>query len=202
MIPFKGMSVGGFYDQKKSGWLIFALLCILPASLLFSCSGEPNEYKPETGHARAQKEYRPEVGYLAPDFTLEVMGWGKMVNLSDYKGKVVLLNFWATWCIPCRKEMPSMEELYNTFKEREFEILAVNLEKFAGEKVAAFVSNYGITFPILLDRELKTPARYGVRSIPTTYIIGKDGIIKEKIIGGRNWTEQEFVERINSLMGS
>lgn len=202
MIPFKRMSIGCFYNQKKIKYLTFVLLCILPASLLFSCSGEPNEYRPKTGHAGAQKEYRPEVGYLAPDFTLEVMGEGRRVNLSDYKGKVVLLNFWATWCIPCRKEMPSMEELYRIFKEREFEILAVNLEKFAGGKITLFVSNYGISFPILLDKELKTPARYGVRSIPTTYIIGKDGIIKEKIVGGRNWTEQELVERIDSLMGS
>jgi thiol-disulfide isomerase/thioredoxin len=185
--------IGGNYQVLlkvgKMKYLIYPLLFFLPFCFLFSCSSE-------------EKEYKPEVGYLAPEFTLETLGGGKMVNLSDYKGKVVLLNFWATWCIPCRKEMPSMEELYKVLKERGFEVLAVNLERFAEEKVSLFVSNYGLTFPILLDKDQKTAVTYQIRAIPTTYIIGKDGVIKEKIVGDKNWTRQELVEKIEGLMGS
>ena len=142
------------------------------------------------------------MGYLAPEFTLETLGGAKTVSLSDYRDKVVLLNFWATWCIPCRKEMPSMEELYTILKERDFEVLAVNLERFAEEKVSLFVSNYGLTFPILRDKDQKTAITYQIRAIPTSYIIGKDGVIKEKIVGDKNWTRQEVVRKIESLMGS
>jgi len=88
------------------------------------------------------------------------------------------------------------------FGKANFAILAVNLDKFAGEKVSGFVSNYALTFPILLDKSLKTPLRYQVRHIPTTYLIDKNGVIKEKIVGGRNWTEPTFVKKIETLMGS
>jgi peroxiredoxin len=98
--------------------------------------------------------------------------------------------------------MPSMEELYQIYKDQNFEILAVNLDKFGKEKVSSFVSNYGLTFPILLDRNLKTAMIYEVRSLPTTYIIGKSGVIKEKIVGGKNWTQPEVVRKIKALMGS
>lgn len=179
--------------------LFILLLFILPFfSFLFFCGG--SEKGSETSSKSLQQ--RPDVGYLAPDFSLEVMRTGRVVNLSDYRGSVVLLNFWASWCFPCRKEMPSMEELYRIFGKANFAILAVNLDKFGGEKVSGFVSNYGLTFPILLDRGLRTALRYEVRHIPTTYLIDKNGIIKEKIVGGRNWTEPAFVKKIETLMGS
>ncbi len=88
------------------------------------------------------------------------------------------------------------------FEDLEFEILAVNLEKFGREKITGFVSNYDLTFPILLDKSLKTGFRYGIRSLPTTYVVDKKGVIKERIVGGRNWTQPEFVKRLESLMGS
>lgn len=175
---------------------LLVFISILPFILSCSSGENPSEDLPK------RSQYKPEVGYLAPGFALEMMNQEKAVNLSDYKGKVVLLNFWASWCFPCRKEMPSMQELYQIYKDRDFEILAVNMDKYSKEKVVSFVSNYGLTFPILLDRELKTALIYEVRSIPTSYIIDKNGIIKDKIIGGIHWTEPEMVNKIETLMES
>lgn len=197
-MTFENVSIRAIYKWKKAKFLFFLLFILSSFSFLFFCSsGEKTSENPSKS-----SQYRPEVGYLAPDFALEIMGKGRVVHLSDYKGRVVLLNFWASWCFPCRKEMPSMEELYRMFGKLDFEILAVNLDKFGREKVSGFVSNYGLTFPILLDKDLKTALRYGVRHIPTTYVIDKNGIIKEKIMGGRNWTQPEFVKKLEALMGS
>ena len=186
-------------QKGKKVILLFLVLAILLAfSFLLSCGSGDD---PPEGSSK-NSQYKPAVGYMAPGFTLEVMKEKRVVNLSDYKNKVVLLNFWASWCFPCREEMPSMQELYQIFKGRDFEILAVNLDKFGEEKVFSFVSNYGLTFPILLDKELKTALSYEVRNIPTTYIIDKNGVIKEKIIGAIRWTKPEFVNKIETLMGS
>jgi len=186
------------YQSKKPRFLLPLLLLVFTLSFHLSCSngGDPSN------DLSKNPQHKPEVGYPAPGFTLEMVGGGNVVNLSDYKGKVVLLNFWASWCFPCRKEMPSMQELYQIFKDRNFEILAVNLDKFGKEKVLSFVSNYGLTFPILLDEDMKTALSYEVRNIPTSYIIDKEGIIKEKIIGEKHWTEPEIVNKIETLMGS
>lgn len=186
-------------NKKRKNRLFLPLLLIFSISSFFlSCSSGEN---PSVDSSNSS-QYKPEVGYLAPEFTLEMINQKKAVNLSDYRGKVVLLNFWATWCFPCRNEMPSMQELYQIFKDRDFEILAVNMDKFSKEKVISFVSNYGLTFPILLDRELKTSLIYKVRHIPTSYIIDKNGLIKDKIIGGIHWTKPEIVNKIEALMGS
>jgi peroxiredoxin len=186
------------HKRKKVKLLLPLLAIVFSFSFLLSCSSGDD---PPEGSSKSS-QCKPEVGYMAPGFTLEMMKERRVVNLSDYKGKVVLLNFWASWCFPCREEMPSMQELYQIFKDRDFEILAVNLDKFGEEKVFSFVSNYGLTFPILLDKELKTALSYEVRNIPTTYVIDKNGIIKEKIIGGVRWTQPEFVNKIETLMGS
>ena len=183
---------------RKNRLFLAFLLTLSALSFVLSCSSGENPSK----DLPKSSQHKPEVGYLAPGFTLEMMNRGKAVNLSDYKGKVVLLNFWASWCFPCRKEMPSMEELYQIFKDKDFEILAVNMDKFSQEKVISFVSNYGLTFPILLDKELKTALIYEVRHIPTSYIIDKNGVISDKIIGGIHWTKPEIVNKIETLMGS
>jgi peroxiredoxin len=186
------------YRGGKNRFLVPILVFALALSFHLSCGrgGDPSN-----GLSK-NPQNKPEVDFPAPGFSLEIVGGRNIVNLSDYKGKVVLLNFWASWCFPCREEMPSMQELYQIFKDREFEILAVNLDKFGEEKVLSFVSNYGLTFPILLDKELKTAQIYEVRNIPTTYIIDKNGIIKEKIIGEKHWTEPELVNKIETLMSS
>ncbi|MFH1576977.1 MAG: TlpA disulfide reductase family protein [Candidatus Margulisiibacteriota bacterium] len=132
----------------------------------------------------------PKAGVKAIDFTLEDLN-GQTRTLADYKGKVVFLNFWATWCPPCRSEMPSMQELYKSWDDSEFEMLAINIGEDK-KTVENFAENGGYTFPILLDRDKKIAEKYMIRGIPTTYIINKEGKIVAKVVGSRHWTLEEI----------
>ena len=122
----------------------------------------------------------------APDFTFPGLD-GKMVSLSDYKGKVVLLNIWATWCPPCVEEMPSMERLYQKFKGQNFEILAVSIDEPGLKAVAPFMKKSNLTFPALIDSEGAIKAVYGITGIPESFIIDKQGNLIKKIIGPVDW---------------
>lgn len=125
-----------------------------------------------------------DIGQKAPDFELESLT-GEKVKLSDYTGKMVMINFWASWCPPCRVEMPHMETYYQEFKdEHNIEILAVNmttLERGNREKVPEFVDKHGLTFPVLMDEEGKVKELYDVMVYPTTYIVNAKGIITDKV---------------------
>lgn len=120
-------------------------------------------------------------------------------ELTDYRGKVVFLNFWATWCGPCRYEMPSMEKLYNEFKGDGLEILAINL----GEKapvIKEFMEEYNLSFPVLLDKDNSVAMNYGVRSIPTTYLIDRDGNILGMAVGAREWDSNALRELFREIL--
>lgn len=136
----------------------------------------------------------------AQDFTLAVLG-GDERSLSDYEGKVVFLNFWATWCGPCVEEMPSMQTLYEEFKQDGLEILAVNLQE-APATVQAFVDEFGYTYPVLLDRRGEVGMNYSVRGIPSTYIVGRDGRLLGMKIGFRLWDEPEVFETFRALLNT
>ncbi|NMH68913.1 redoxin domain-containing protein [Bacillus sp. RO3] len=127
-------------------------------------------------------------GDRAPDFELTTLE-GETIKLSDYQGKKVILNFWATWCPPCKAEMPHMESYYEDYAEEEnVEILAVNLTSMDDGKKAVqqFVDGYELTFPIPMDEEGKVGDEYRVFTIPTTYMIDTGGIIQHKIVGPMN----------------
>ncbi len=134
----------------------------------------------------------------APDFTLNNLE-GSEVSLKDFEGKVVFLNFWATWCGPCREEMPSMEGLWQRFKEEDFVILAVDLRESRGE-VVSFMKEYGLTFPVLLDSKGEVGSMFGVRAIPTTYLLDSEGRIVGGAIGARDWESEDAFELIESLL--
>lgn len=126
-----------------------------------------------------------EVGKLAPDFTL-VDRKGKTWNLAELKGQVVFVNFWATWCLPCIKEMPSMQKLYSSMPENKFKMLAI----LSNDKPAiadAVVAKQKYTFPILIDPENKAGKAYGLTGVPETYIIDKQGVLREKFLGPVQW---------------
>ena len=118
------------------------------------------------------------IGVKAPDFELKTLA-GESVKLSDYKGKKIMLNFWATWCPPCKEEMPDMETFYQQTKD-EVVILAVNIDP--QYNVNQFVTKLGITFPILLDEKDEVNSMYQVLTIPTTYFIDEEGIIRHKYL--------------------
>ena len=134
------------------------------------------------------------------DFTLPTLA-GEQVTLSSLKGKVVFLNFWATWCPPCRAEMPSMERLYAKFKDKNFDILAVNLQE-EPKPVKDFLTKNKLTFPVVLDTNGKIGSVYGVRGIPTTYLIDKEGFIVGGIVGGKEWDTPEVEEAIKAMTGN
>ena len=134
------------------------------------------------------------VGKPAPDFdTLDLDG--KVWSLSKLKGKVVFVNFWATWCSPCREEMPSMQRLYTKLPKDKFEMIAL----FNNDKKPAvrnFVSQLGLTFPILSDEHNFAGTKYGLTGLPETFIVDKQGVIQEKIIGPAKWDSPENVEML------
>jgi len=126
----------------------------------------------------------PREGFSAPDFTLDLLGGGQ-VTLSELRGKVVVVNLWASWCPPCRAEMPAIEKVYRANKDRGLEVLAVNSTFQDSEAdAAAFVQDFGLTFPIPLDRLGAVSNRYLLRALPSTYFIDRLGIIRSVVIGG------------------
>ncbi|WP_206810007.1 peroxiredoxin family protein [Paradesulfitobacterium ferrireducens] len=133
-----------------------------------------------------------EKGNLAPDFELRTVD-GKAMKLSSLRGKKVIVNFWATWCPPCRLEMPEMEKFYTKNKNEGIEILAVNLTKAEKSRadVPAFIEAYGITFPVLLDENSDVARLYKVSSIPASFIIDTQGVIREKIVGPMTYDSME-----------
>jgi thiol-disulfide isomerase/thioredoxin len=132
------------------------------------------------------------------DFELQDLS-GTTRRLSDFNGKVVFLNFWATWCGPCRFEMPSMERLYQQLNAKGFEIVAVNLQEDR-KSVQAFVDEYGLTFSVLLDTTGRVGATYGARSIPTTYLVDRDGFVIAGTIGTREWDGQDYIRFFEKLL--
>lgn len=124
----------------------------------------------------------PQVGRPAPPFTLSDLE-GRPVSLADNNGKVVLLNFWATWCEPCKKEMPEIQAAYEQYKGQGFVVLAVNFGENP-DPTASFVHHGRLTFPVLLDRKASVAERYGVTNLPATFFIDPEGIIRERVFGG------------------
>ncbi|MCR8636396.1 redoxin domain-containing protein [Paenibacillus radicis (ex Xue et al. 2023)] len=127
------------------------------------------------------------VGERAPDFELEALGGGQ-IKLSDYRGKKVLINFWATWCPPCRVEMPHMQRFYSEYKDRDVVILSVNATQTEASKavVNAYVNQWGLTFPIVLDSLGDVGKIYKVAAYPATYLVDEQGIIRKKVQGPMN----------------
>lgn len=126
----------------------------------------------------------PRAGFSAPDFTLDRLGGGQMA-LSELRGKAVIVNLWASWCPPCRAEMPAIEKVYRAYKDQGFEVLAVNTTFQDSEADAAvFGRDFGLTFPILLDRTGAVSKRYLLMGLPTTFFIDRRGVIREVVVGG------------------
>jgi cytochrome c biogenesis protein CcmG, thiol:disulfide interchange protein DsbE len=142
------------------------------------------------------------VGKPAPDFTLVDMN-DKEVRLADYRGKVVFLNFWATWCKPCREEMPSMEVLHKNFEKDGLVVLAVSIDRVTTKKdIPPFLSSMSLSFPVLIDSWGKTDKPYKRMGVPETFIIDQQGIIREIVIGPRDWTVLDNLKTVTSLLKS
>ena len=178
------------------GWIAAGLVALLLLGLI------------ALGWSQRGRFTAAEVGARAPAFELPTMD-GDTASLDDYRGQVVMLNFWATWCPPCVHEMPSMERLYQDLRERGFVVLGVSVDVDPGEadasgRVQGIVREYaerlGVTFPILLDPQGGVESAYNVSGLPTTYVIGRDGRIEGRIVGAREWDSDEYRRRIQELI--
>lgn len=151
---------------------------------------------PELGHTLTKVE-KP---FSAPAFTLKDID-GKTRSLSEFKGKVVMLNFWATWCPPCRREIPSMEAVYQQLKSRDFVVLAVN-EWEPEDMVFAFLGQLAVmpSFPILFDTAGKAAEQYKVKGLPTTVIIDRQGRVVYRAVGGRDFEHPAVLELVHGLL--
>jgi peroxiredoxin len=149
--------------------------------------------------SKAAPEIRPEVGYLAPDFSLPSLG-GQTVRLSDLRGKAVLLNFWATWCAPCRLEMPTMDKAYQEYKSRGLEILAVSLDAGSNSVVKNFMQELKLDFPVLSDPDMEVLRLYRMVGIPASFLIDKQGIVRHREVGYRDWTTPESRKLLEAIL--
>ena len=169
---------------------LFWMVILLTLLLLSGCDNSTSEQSLKTVGSESK---------MAPNFTLMNMQ-GEPVTLSQYRGKVVILNLWATWCPPCREEMPSMERLYLKYKDQGLVILAVSADENGKKAVSQFLQRTPYSFPILLDSDSVVQNAYGVFRFPETFIIDRNGIVVKKIIGGHDWMSGPTFELIDFLL--
>jgi Peroxiredoxin len=187
--------------MKKHLFLIFSLV-LLVIALYVNYSYKPSEAKAisDVNTSNSQSNSKDGEGSSsavskdvnfgkAPNFTLYDLQ-GNKVSLSDYKGKNVYLNFWATWCPPCKAEMPELEKVYQRTKNSDLVILAVEIGE-PKDTVQSFINDKGYNFKVLLDSDQSTAAAYGISAIPTSFFIDKDGNIVAKQVGGMTQAEME-----------
>ncbi len=174
--------------MRSALFLLVAGLLLLPGSQSFAGTSRPSG-EPSPG---------VKVGSVAPAVSLKTLD-GKTVSLADYRGRVVMLNFWATWCPPCRAEMPSMERLHKAMQGFDFVMLAVNVEENGAQAVAAFLKSQPHSFPVLLDAEAGAQNAFGVFRFPETFIINKDGVILNHILGAREWDDKATIDYLKFL---
>ena len=138
-------------------------------------------------------------GAPAPNFTLPDLN-GTRVSLAEFRGKVVLLNIWATWCLPCVEEMPSMEKLHHEMGGEDFIILAVSIDGTGAEVVIPFVEKHNLSFTVLVDRKATVKSLFQVTGVPESIIIDKEGMVVEKVLGARNWASSEILGYFRNLI--
>ena len=162
--------------QKNQRIILYILILIAGASWIMLSAGTANDSSANTS--------APQAGFSAPDFTLSTAS-GEKYTLSELRGQAVLVNLWATWCPPCRAEMPAIEKVYQEYKDQGFVVLAINMtyqdDPF---EVVPFTEQYGLTFPILLEETGDVASAYQLNSLPSSFFINRDGIIDDIVIGG------------------
>ena len=171
---------------------IYALILIASLAWIFVSADR-------AGTSTAGEIPAPRQGFLAPDFTLQSLE-GETFTLSELRGQAVLVNLWATWCPPCRAEMPAMQKMYEEYNDQGFVVLALNMTyQDTPSAVLPFKQEYELTFPILLETNGEVATQYELRSLPSSFFIDRDGIIQEVVIGGP-MAEALLRTRIESIL--
>jgi peroxiredoxin len=200
-------------EEKTRATLPFAVFLVLILGSYFTLKVDQINrptLKPASDVSREEPQAPaagPMTGRVAPEFGLPSIGGGT-VKLSDLKGKLVFMNIWATWCAPCRDEMPSMERLYQKLKGPNFEMIAISVDEEGKTAVDPFAEELGLTFPILLDPEKNdskdykpegVAKRYMITGVPETYLIRQDGLVILHLVGPTEWDRPEIVDVIKKL---
>lgn len=158
---------------------MFSISVVLAVFLFIACAAQPEKKK------------------KAPNFSLRTQN-EKLIELSRLKGKVVLVNFWATWCPPCRAEIPDFIEVYNTYKSQGFEIVGIALDEEGWSKVAPYMEKVKINYPVVLGTEKVVQQYGGIEAIPTTFMIDKNGYIAGRQVGGLS--KEALEQKLKSLL--
>ena len=194
-LPFYALTVvlliaTGFWKIEKSK---------LEPLLLMDKQAQQASQSQQAPQADSKKasERPPMEGLKAPDFTLPTLD-GKEVKLSDYAGKIVFLNIWATWCAPCKEEMPSMQKLFELMRGKDFVMLTMSIDE-KKETVEAFMKENKLTLPVALDQQQKVSPLYRITGVPESYIIDKNGMVMHHLIGPGDWSNPGIVNALSSL---
>lgn len=170
----------------KNGWFFIFVVVILLGGLFFTLS------MADRGRAKLKTTL------VVPDFTLTALD-GDSYTLSEYANGIVILHFWATWCPPCRRELPSLEKFYRYLEDEPIDVITVALDRGGKKDVAPFVGKFGYTFPVLIDEAGKVGRDYKIVSIPTTFVLVKGEVVK-KFVGSRDWQDETLRKEILSLV--
>lgn len=188
--------------QEGARWrflLVPAVVIVLVGAMVWLLqAGQDDSVGPSTQITFGGKAsgVAPKVGATAPEFTLSSLD-GKSVSLSSYRGKVVLLNFFATWCPPCRAEMPDLQATYKELKDKGFEIIAVDLQEDQAT-VSGYAKSLGLSFTVLLDKNADVFGQYHITGLPTSYFIDREGVVREFTIGGLN--KKLILQKLEKLL--
>ncbi len=161
---------------------------------------------PAAASGAAEDHRLRELGFIVQEGFLEAPAFttrdaaGNPVDSTSFRGRLVVLNFWATWCPPCRLEMPAMERLYREFRGKGLEVVAVNFMESA-ERVRAFAEEQNLTYPMLLDGRADIAERYGVRRLPVTMLIGREGELLARSVGYKEWYKDDMRALVAALLG-
>ncbi|MDD2308702.1 MAG: TlpA disulfide reductase family protein [Desulfuromonadaceae bacterium] len=172
--------------------IIFLFIACLFLSLT-ACSRSDSPTSPKINVVAKEKSPAPDVSVIS-------LANGSTLKLSELKGKVVLLNFWATWCPPCREEIPSMMKLNGVMTGKPFQMVAISVDEGGQPAIESFFKESGFSLPTYLDESGASAKSYGITGIPESFIIDKEGVIVKKIIGGFAWDSPETVSFLESLM--
>lgn len=175
--------------SAKTLWGVSFFVLVLGLFAAWSLYGKKERSSFSGSYFEKLRIEQPAKVLPAPDFTLEDLS-SKKVSLKSFRGRAVFLNFWATWCVPCRAEMPAMEKLHRELKEQGMEVVAVNFREDEAE-VRDFLKELGLTFTVLLDKDGEVSEEYGVWSLPLSYFINRRGEFVGKALGARDWGSEE-----------
>jgi len=174
--------------MKKKTAIALILVGVVAAGLVFL-----------VGQQGGQRPKIVREGDAAPDFRLDALD-GRSVSLSELRGNVVLVHFWATWCPPCVEEIPSLDRLSRSLPGEGFQVLAVSVDEGGAPAVKSFLERKGLTLPVLLNPDRSVAAGYGTFKFPETYLVDRNGIVRYKIIGAANWDNPAAVKVIKELL--